>query len=510
MTEDYKQEKSGLTQRAALIMAANVIALAIMFILPMVLVRTFSQTEFGLYKQAFQIQLTALGLLNLQVAVSVFYFMARAPEKKLQVVLNVIIFYGLVGALVFLTFLVWPNWVSLVFKSSDLVPYVPLLGLVIMVNLVSTNLESVPVAAGDTRIASMLIVIAQLTKAIVMVMAAIIFGTITAILIAALIHGILQTIYMLVYINRRFGRFWAPIDWALFRAQVGNALPFGVGGIAASVRVDMHNFFVSHYFDAAAFAVYSVGCFQLPLLGMLAISFATALNPVLAEHKESGDYRAIIVVWMDVIRKLSFFLFPAYMVMLIFRDEIITGLFTQAYASSVPIFAINLANVLLAVMVQLHVLRLFDQLKYFRLQLCMVLIPVNFAALYLGLKVGGLVGVVVAVLLVQTLDVGITVLKICLELKFKRTDLSFVKPVLRIGIAAAIAGASTYLVRLSIENLPPIPRVVIGTAFFGAVYLIAVVLVGAVSREEKASIREMIVKYTSRGVARIKLPSTAD
>src|SRR5262249_57032946 len=117
---------SGLTKRAALLMAASVIATVMSFALPLLLVRTMSRAEYGLYKQAFQIMASALSLLNLQVAVSVFYFYERAPGKRLQVSLNVMLFYGLVGAMVFLIFLVWPGWVTLIFRGAHLVPHIPL------------------------------------------------------------------------------------------------------------------------------------------------------------------------------------------------------------------------------------------------------------------------------------------------------------------------------------------------------------------------------------------------
>src|SRR5215470_12112785 len=137
-TENYSGH-SELTQRAALLMAAYVIATVMSFALPLVLVRTMNQAEYGLYKQAFQIIASALSLLNLQVAVSVFYFYERAPGKRLQVSLNV---------MVFLIFLVWPGWVTLIFRGADLVPHIPLLGFAIFCGLVSTNLDAVPIAAG--------------------------------------------------------------------------------------------------------------------------------------------------------------------------------------------------------------------------------------------------------------------------------------------------------------------------------------------------------------------------
>src|SRR5262245_36101331 len=110
--EEIEQSGGRLTRRAALIMAANVIATAMTFMLPLVLVRSLSQAEFGICKQAFQIVLSSLAILNLQVAVSVFYFTARAPGKKLQVAHNVMLFYGVLGVAVFLLFLLWPGWVT--------------------------------------------------------------------------------------------------------------------------------------------------------------------------------------------------------------------------------------------------------------------------------------------------------------------------------------------------------------------------------------------------------------
>ena len=496
--------RRGLTQRAALLMAANVCATIISFALPLVLVRTMSQSEYGLYKQAFQIMLSALGLLNLQVAVSVFYFSERAPAKRLQVSLNVMLFYSALGLLVFLVFLLWPGWVNLIFKDGSLlVPHIPLLGFAIFCWLVSTNLDAVPIAAGDVRIASGLIVLAQLSKAIIMIAAALVFGTLDAILVAAIIQGMVQTAFMVAYIRRRFGRFLAPIDWPLLRAQIGNALPFGIGGIAAIVQNDMHSYFVSHYFVAATFAIYAVGCFQLPLLGMLATSFASALNPELAKHKELGDHRAIIDLWMEVIRKLGMIFVPAFALLLVMRREIITLLFTANYAESVPIFAINLITVLIGVFVHLHILRLFDQLKFFRLKLYLALIPVTWGALYFGLRTGGLVGVAVAVACIQTLDFGITLARIKRELRMTSHDLRLLTPLLRIATAAAVASLVTVIIRFTLLHAHVLTTLMACAAAFGLTYISISFVVGVVSEGEKEWMRKLWSKLSRNGSNRM-------
>lgn len=501
-TDEKPDGHQGVTQRAAILMAANVIATLLSFALPLVLVRTMSQSEYGLYKQAFQIMLSALMLLNLQVAVSVFYYMAREPGKKLQVALNVMLFYGMIGAAVCLVFMIWPGWVTLIFKSPDLVPYIPLLGLVILSWLVSTNLEGVPIAAGDVRVASVLIVASQLTKAIVMILAALLFGGLTAILAAAVIQGVLQTLFMVYYIRRRFGRFLVAIDWPLFKAQIGNALPFGIGGIVAIVQNDMHNYFVSHYFDPAYFAIYSVGCFQVPLLGMLNTSFANALNPELARHREAGDYRAVMRLWVEVMHKLALFSVPVFVLLLVLRHEFITVLFTANYAASAPIFAINLFTLLLWIPLHLHLLRLFDRLRYFRLKLYPVLIPVTLGALYAGWLAGGMIGVAVAAVSMQTLDIGITVLMIGRELGMTRRDLRLLSPQLRIQAAAMVAALPTLMATLALTAYAPLVRLMAGTVIFGLVYLIAIFAFGAVTREEQARLRAMASKYHAKWILR--------
>ena len=83
-------------------------------IAPLLLVRMLSQTEFGVYKQVFQILTSTITALNLQVAATAYYFMPRAPEKKLQVTVNVLAFYGALGALIGALFIIYPECALLV------------------------------------------------------------------------------------------------------------------------------------------------------------------------------------------------------------------------------------------------------------------------------------------------------------------------------------------------------------------------------------------------------------
>ena len=261
------------------------------------------------------------------MASTAYYFMPRAPEKKLQVVINVLAFYGAVGALVARFSFSIPNARCSSSKAA-ICRLMPLLGVTILLWLVSSNLEVIPLALGDVRASSVFIVISQLTKSALTVGAALAFHSVRAMIWAAAIQGIAANpFYVRLYpaalrlTSRRF-------DPALFKAQIGNALPFGLGSFAQVAQGDLHNFMVSRFFPPAGFAVYSAGLFQLPLLGLLTTSFSGALIPEVSRLAAAGERRAIIPIWLNAVRKLALVVVPICALMFVLRYEIITLLFT--------------------------------------------------------------------------------------------------------------------------------------------------------------------------------------
>lgn len=492
-----------LTKRAAFLAVARILAFSLTIPLPLVLVRTLSQSDFGLYKQIFQIMMTVLALTGLGVNMSVLYFLPRNPDKKPQIALNVLAFYAVIGSLVALFFAVYPRWVTIIFKGDGLVPHIPLLGVAILLWLLSTVLEVVAVADNDIRSASMFIIVIQLAKSLLMMGGAVLFGNVQAVVVAAVIQGAVQCLIMVWYLRRRLGRFWGTFDWPLFKAQIANALPFGVGALAYATQGDLHNYFVSHYFDPDQFAIYAVGCFQLPLLGMLLDSVISVLLPEVARREANGDYAGIIGLWASAVRKLALFFVPVYVLMFVMRHEFITTLFTKNYAAAAPIFAINLLNILLYICVPTSILRSFDSLKYLRLKLSLTMIPIGAAALYLGIQTAGLVGAITAVVIVQTLDLVILVLAIAKKLKMSPGDALRFAPIFRTVATAAVAGVCAFAVRLAFAGWHPLITLVVCSAVFVLVWIPAALVTGAVTRAEQDEMLVSLLNLYRSGSRRL-------
>src|SRR2546427_13034681 len=113
-------------------------------------------------------------------------------SKKPEVAMNIIVFYGLLGSLAALLCAFWPRWITIVFRSDDLVPAIPILGIAILLWLVSSAFDGFMLVNGDSRLVSVVYVIIQFIKTILFIGASLLFGNIRAIVLAAVLQGALQ------------------------------------------------------------------------------------------------------------------------------------------------------------------------------------------------------------------------------------------------------------------------------------------------------------------------------
>ena len=496
---DLRMPTRGLSAKAALLAGARIVAFCISILLPLVLVRRLTRPDYGVYKLCFQILASACSLLGLQVSASAYYFMPRSAEKKPHIAFNIVLFHFLVSAPIALLFIIHPAVVTIVFKTADVVPYIPLMGFAIVLWLVSGSLETLAIANGDVGVASILIVVIQLTKTGLLIGAALLFGTVRGLALAAIVQGALQTAVMFFYLRKRFGRFWGSLDSDLFRAQLRNALPFGIGGLAYSALYDLHFYYVSHYFDPGQFAIYSVGCFQLPLLALLIDSVRAVLIPEVARLDKNGNPDAIIEVWMSFIRQLAFFFVPICTLLFLLRREFITVLFTTKYLASVPIFGVNLLVIMLAINLSGAVMRAFDDFKYFHAKLCFALMPVALVALYVGIRLGQLTGAIVAVALVVAAEVSITSTCVARRLRMSRKDLRHLVPIMGAAKAAAAAALLVEVLKRFLSGYPPWVILAFGSWIFGGTYLLVGLTTGAMTHGEKAECQKML-----QGVLRMR------
>jgi O-antigen/teichoic acid export membrane protein len=483
-----QEEKPGssLLGGASWLLASKICSFAITAALPFLLTRKLSTTEWGYYKQLFLILTTAGALLPFGMNMSLFFFVPRAKtrEEKGNIVAGVVIFYlfttGLAGGALMLQ----PSLLQKLFHNSPLTGMAPMIGLTLIPYIIASLLEFVLIANGDSRLSGLAVILINVTRTLLILGAALVWGTIGSILWCVFIVAVAQCICLLTYVSSRFGEFWKSFRWSVLRTQIYYALPLGLAGLIWSLQVDIDNYFVNHYFDAALFAVYANGCFDVPLVGMLGDSVGAVLIPRISALQASGARDEIVALTMKAMRGLAFAYAPLFAFAFVMATQMITLLFSAKYLASVPIFRINLFMVLLAIVAVDPVVRAFQSEHLWMLRMNVLLLGVLIVALYFGTKQFGLAGAVSAVMLIQYTARSIFAWRMCRILKVRWADLGLLKDVLKTLLVAALAGISIVPLLRAVSGWLPVASLAVCGIVFCVIYLAGLLLLKVPSKEE--------------------------
>ncbi|HUK17475.1 MAG TPA: oligosaccharide flippase family protein [Bryobacteraceae bacterium] len=486
------EKTASLTAHVSWLMFAKTIAFIFSLALPMLLVRRLDQAQFGIYKQLFLVIGTSVTVLPLGFAMSAYYFLPREPDRQREAVLNILIYSIAMGILACGAFLLWPVLLDIIFHQPGLTRYAHLIGIVILLWIVSQALEIIPIAHGEMKIASALIIGVQLTRTAIYLAAVIVFESVQALIWAAVVQGILQMAVLWWYLESRFGGFWRRFDWSLMRSQLSYAVPLGLAGILYTVQTDLHSYFVSNRLGAVVFAVYSVGTVDLPLLTMLQEATNTVLIPRVSYLQHINDVREIVLLIARATRKLAAVYFPAYALLAVVAPDLISFVFTRRYLASVPVFRVNLTLLLVSVLLQDPLFRAYQSQRFFLIRLRVILSGLLVAGLYFGTSLFGTVGAISAVVLVTAVERIWTAIRFGRLLGVGRKDLVLLKDIGKLAIAAAASGLVAEGVRLLLRDTHPLVILMVCGVVFSLVYLSAILLAGILTPEEKDIIRRKI------------------
>src|SRR5215207_5696551 len=117
--------RTSLTAQSAWLVFARVVGFLFALLLPLIIVRRFSQEAVGTYRQAFQIAGDAVTILALGFNMSGFYYFNRDPDRRGYAALNILLFNFVAGAFGFLVLLVYPGALRDLFQNDSLLQLAP-------------------------------------------------------------------------------------------------------------------------------------------------------------------------------------------------------------------------------------------------------------------------------------------------------------------------------------------------------------------------------------------------
>lgn len=478
-----------------LLMSGRGLAFLGSFLLPLILVRVFDPAEFGTYKQLILIYMTLYLVAQWGMAESLYYFLPRYPREAGGHAANASLALGVAGVGAGACIVFGGSYLAGAFDNGAIAAATRVLAAYTALTLASTQLETVMVARKRYALAAAAYGLNDFLRAAAFVAGALAFRSVAGMFLVGTLYAALRLAVTLGYLAWEFPGTLRPA-LAPFLAQVAYAFPFAAAVVVEIAQNTFHQYAVSFAFDPATFAVYAVGCLQLPFVDLVAGPAGNVMMVSMGEELRDGHAGHVLGLWHETTRRLAVVFFPLTGLLVIVASDLIPLLFTESYRASVAILHVWAVTILLSAFMTDSVLRVYADTRSI-LWLNVLRLGFNVVLIGVFVQAFGLPGAALATV------VAIAVAKAGALLRMSRlmgVGLRGVLPWRDLGratLATALAGGLALLVRASIHAPTPVVMGAVA-ATFAAAYVALALGLDLVRGEERAALANWLRRVTRR------------
>lgn len=368
---------------------ARLISAVVTFAIPLVLARVMNLEEYGSYKQVFLVAMVLYHVLPAGMPQALFYFVPRSDERR-PFYAHTLGFLLVVGgglSLLLLGALAGP--LAGLMSSPDLLEHKWPLALYVIGLTMSYPLEISLTSEGKKGRAAFFYVASDVLKVVAM-LAPVLLG----LGLGGMLWGLVAFVAVrtLVTLVTLLGGSRGPLfDRTLLLQQVAYAAPFAAAVLIAVPQQQAHAFAVSASVSAELFAIYAVGCTQLPIVEVLYTPTSEVLMVKLGELERAGRMREAVQAFRDASVRLARVFLPFAAFLALASEDFIGLIFGEKFLAAAPIFRVTLVGAIVSILPIDGVLRATNRTNViFRSRVMKLIVTVP--ALYLGIRYFGMMG----------------------------------------------------------------------------------------------------------------------
>jgi O-antigen/teichoic acid export membrane protein len=354
------QNEVSILRRASPLMAARLGIAALTFAIPMVLARVLLPASYGTFKQAWLLSNTLYLVLPMGLTQSLVYFIPREPAKKDAFRTHALLLTTGVGLLAALIMMTLGKLVADTFHNPELERLMPYVAAFTCFKLTGSSFEHGYMAEGQIKKSAMVRIACEAFYTLCLVGGSLYFHSVEGAFAGCVVATFGRAAFCWVVSVRK----GLAISLPDLKRQLRYTIPFGAAFAMVIPQQQFHSYLVSATVTAAAFAVYSVGCFQLPIIDMLYSPVSEILQLGIAEHDAHGDNDGALRLFREAVAKLSFVFVPTMALLFIVAPTLIQFLFTSRYISAVPLFRLAIVSIPMAALPLDGVMRARAQNKF--------------------------------------------------------------------------------------------------------------------------------------------------
>jgi O-antigen/teichoic acid export membrane protein len=353
VSEDGAREAGGgggtvadsILTRARPLLAARLAGAALALTVPMVLARVLLPASYGTFKQAWLVSQTLILVLPMGLTQSLYYFVPREARERDRYVAQTVWAHLALGLLAAALILGGRGFLAARFENPELDAVLGWVAAFTALHVASAPLDVAWNACGRIGPAALVRLATECTRSGALVAGAIATGSVRGALAGMTLATAARAVLGCALLARTHG---LAGSGALLRRQIAYSLPFGLAFLLIVPQQQFHQYAVSAAVGAAAFAVYSVGTFQLPVVDVLYGPVSELLQIGLADPDGGARPRAGLRLFQEAVLQLSFAFLPIAGLMVVVAPELIGLLFGPPYLEAVPLFRLSALPILLA------------------------------------------------------------------------------------------------------------------------------------------------------------------
>lgn len=487
---------TSLSDRAGFLIVASLIKYAVGFVMPMVLVRLLSQSDYGSYQQMVLIGTAAVGIMTFGLPTSIYYFYHQVVAEKLPALIaQTTILLSLAGLLALAGIWIGADYFAATLNNPSVGMLIRIYACSLLFLIGSEHCLHFMISENKYGLAVTFEVAETFVRVITLLipiwMGFGLFGLIIGIVSYSVLRFFVRNIYLIAGSGLNFSG-WRK--HAFVHEQVRYSLPIAMVSLSGLLGSVINRGMLATSFTPSSFAIYAVGALEIPLDVIFQASVANVLRASLPPLVRDGNLEEVVRIMREAVRKLSMIVLPSFIFLLGHAYQFITLLFTSNYAESVPVFKIYLWLVPLHMLVLSPIPQAFGKPKlnfYIVFAMTALLIVLG----YILLKTIGFYGPAIAAVSVQYVQVGLYFVVI---LRLTKSTLSQLMPFAHI-VRVILAGTVSLLASFLVDSLTgsALANLIFSGAIFSIVFSILAFAFGICTADDKRLIKRWCNKVFS-------------
>lgn len=339
-------QKTGLASQAFLLTLGHLIAYAGNVLVSVILVRMISVADYGTFLQVNLVFATVLSLAVFGLPASLFYFIPqlRTDDIKRFVVQNLVLLLMIgVGAAGVLY--ACKSSLAAFMNNSQVEGLIGYVILLLVLGILNETTEPLLISIGKADMVAKLNIAAACGLLLfVPVVLWLGYGLEGLFVAMAAQYG-----FKLAVVGVSVSRFPGAVRPILRAKEIMEQLkyvaPIGSARVLSNIKPKVDQFMISYWYPPDMFAIYARGAFSLPITSMVVGNVSDVLLPRLVHLGKSGRKPEMFDLWQEAMKRVSLLTVPLFVFFLLYAEEVIVFLFTDAYRGSALIFAIYLCSI---------------------------------------------------------------------------------------------------------------------------------------------------------------------